>query len=250
MEPIISLHNITKVFKDEPHRPLTVIKDISMEINKGEFFIFLGPSGSGKSTLLRIMSGLEKEYEGKVVIDPSISKEDISFVFQQFALLPWLTVYENIRLGLVAKKMSEKERHIKIMAELERFGLHTFKDSHIHELSGGMRQRVGIARAFVRNPKIIFMDEPFSELDSFIAEELREQLLTIWKNSDTTIIMVSHNIEEALKLSDRIAILSTLPGTLKKVLTNALPRPRQVRVPEFFAKEDEIYALIKPEIKE
>lgn len=246
MIPALTLHNISKSFEEKTEKTLLALKNISLEIRAGEFFVFLGPSGSGKSTLLRIMSGLDKSYEGNLSVAREITRSDFSFVFQQFALLPWLTVSENIGLGLVARNVSDKEREKRIAAELALFGLEKFAQAFPRELSGGMRQRVGLARALCINPKIVFMDEPFSELDSFTTEELRQELLKIWHERKITVVMVSHNIEEALELADRVAVFTPLPGHIKKIIENPLPRPRNKRSPEFYRLYDELYKLIKP----
>lgn len=240
----ISLTNITKRFKEDS-KELTVLRDIDLEIKMGEFFVILGPSGSGKSTLLRIMSGLEKEYLGKVTLGPGVKKSDFSFVFQQFALLPWMTIYQNVELGLLARNVPQSKRHERIIVELEKLGLDKFADSYPKELSGGMKQRVGIARALVTDPKIIFMDEPFSALDSFTAEELRQEILSIWERTKITIVMVTHLISEALELSDRIAVLTSRPGTVEEVVRNNLSRPRKKRSADFFEMEDKLIALVK-----
>ncbi len=246
MKPIITLNHVTKIFKDAPGSRIVAVEDISLTVAPGEFFIFLGPSGSGKSTLLRIMSGLEKSYQGKVVLAPEVTLQDTSFVFQQFALWPWLTVYENVEVGLVARHVPQHIRHKRIEQELARLGLTKFTGSYPRELSGGMRQRVGIARALVTNPKIIFMDEPFSELDSFTAAALRREILDVWMQAKPTIIMVTHLIEEALELSDRIAVLTSRPGKIEKIIANTLPRPRQKRTQAFYKLEDELYGLVSP----
>ncbi len=246
MDRAIKLTNIYKHFEEKLGKRLEVLHNIDLEIYRGEFFIFLGPSGSGKSTILRIMSGLEKQYQGKVEFGEGISHKDTSFVFQQFALLPWLNVYENIGLGLTARHVPEKEKRVRIIKELEKFGLEKFAHAHPRELSGGMRQRVGIARALATDPKIIFMDEPFSELDSFTAEELRKDLLRIWEQQKMTIIMVTHIIPEAIELADRIAVFTPRPGKIEKIVENRLGRPRQFRSPEFYHLEDELYKVIKP----
>ena len=239
MKPIITLDHVSKTFLEEG-RPITAIEDVTLTIHEGEFFVFLGPSGSGKSTLLRIMSGLEKKYRGRVTMDDSITT---AFVFQQFAIWPWMTVEENIGIGLVARGINPRER---VARELERFGLTKFAHAYPRELSGGMKQRVGIARALAVDPHIMFMDEPFSELDSFTAAALRKEILSVWKDTHTTIVMVTHLIPEALDLADRIAVLTSRPGKIEKVLSNHLPRPRKLRSKEFFKIEDELYALIKP----
>ncbi|MBI2451361.1 MAG: ABC transporter ATP-binding protein [Parcubacteria group bacterium] len=246
MNTALELKNISKSFQEKPGETLVALKNISLEIRLGEFFIFLGPSGAGKSTLLRVMSGLEKSYEGNLSLSGEIAKSDFSFVFQQFALLPWLTVRENIGLGLMSRNLSSADRNKRVSEELKLFKLEKFSQAFPRELSGGMRQRVGLARALCTNPKIIFMDEPFSELDSFTAEELRQDLLKIWNERKMTIVMVSHNIEEALELADRIAVLTPLPGRIEKIIENSLPRPRNKRSPDFYRLYDELYTLIKP----
>lgn len=244
MNQAIALRKISKTFKEDSEE-LTVLKDINLEINLGEFFIFLGPSGSGKSTLLRIMSGLEKDFQGQVILNKDITQADFSFIFQQFALLPWLTVFENVEIGLLARGISKEERRQRVMDELNKLGLEKFAKTHPKELSGGMRQRVGIARALVTNPKIIFMDEPFSALDSFTAEGLRKEVLDIWQRTKITIVMVTHLIPEALELADRIAVLTSRPGQVEKVIENNLPKPRQKRSQDFFKMEDKLYGLVK-----
>ncbi len=244
--PLITLAHVTKVFFDRPGEELKVLDNINLEVFDGEFFILLGPSGSGKSTLLRIMSGLEKQYEGQITMAEGIDKSAFNFVFQQFALLPWLTVAQNIELGLLARGVDVKERNQIIQKEHKQFRLEHFAKVKPRELSGGMRQRVGIARALATNPRVLFMDEPFSELDSFIAEELRQALLEIWQERKLTIIMVTHIVEEALQLASRIGILTSQPGKIEKIIESQLPRPRNKRSPEFFALEDKIYGIIKP----
>ena len=245
MDYAIKLTNIYKHF-DESRGRFEVLHNINVDLAKGEFFVLLGPSGSGKSTILRIMSGLEKNYQGEVKFNQDITKRDIGFVFQQFALWPWLSVYENVSIGLVAHHVPKKECHQTVMRELELFGLDKFAHSRPRELSGGMRQRVGIARALATSPKIMFLDEPFSELDSFTAEELRKDLLKIWQERKITIIMVTHLIPEAIELADRIAVLTARPGKIEKVIENNLARPRQFRSQDFFELEDTLYKLIKP----
>ncbi len=242
----VSLKGIGKKFHLDGKEDLLALLDIDLEINEGEFFVFVGPSGSGKSTLLRIMSGLERDFEGLLKLGEGLGPGDISFVFQHFALLPWLTVEENVGLGLVARRVPKKEVQKIAGKELEQFGLEKFKDGYPRELSGGMKQRVGLARALATNPKIIFMDEPFSELDSFTAEELRKELLSVWQERKTTIVMVTHMIEEALELADRMAVLTPRPGKIERIVPVNLPRPRDKRAPDFYKLEDELYEIIKP----
>ncbi len=244
MEHVITVKNVKKVFKDNPHRPLHVLDDIHLTIGRGEFFMLVGSSGSGKSTLLRIMSGLEKEFEGTVEWAKDIQKQDIGFVFQQFGLLPWLTVEQNVELNLISRPIPEHIRKQKTLEEIELLGLTPFRNSYPRDLSGGMRQRVGIARALVASPKIIFMDEPFSELDSFTAKELRQELLSIWQKRGVTVIMVTHIIPDAIELGTRIAIMSPRPGRIKKIIENNLSRPRNPRSEDFYKVEDELNNLL------
>ncbi len=246
MTPVIKLQNISKTFKSDVGKSTVALKNIDLEISEGEFFVFLGPSGSGKSTLLKIINGFEPPSSGKITLRPDINLTDFSFIFQQFALFPWLTVRRNIELGIIARDFLKSDLERIVKTELKRMGLEKFAEAYPKELSGGMRQRVGIGRALAQKPKIIFMDEPFSELDSFTAEELRQELLKIWRDTKLTIIMVTHLIEEALELADRIAIMTPLPGQIEKILTNNLPRPRNKRSPKFYRLYDEIYRLIKP----
>lgn len=225
---------------------MVALDDINLSINPGELFVIAGPSGSGKSTILRIMSGLEKDFDGSVAYGRGITRKDFSFVFQQFALLPWLTVKENVEIGLIARKITPHIRARRVMAELKLLGLEKFCNHYPRELSGGMRQRVGIARAFATDPKIIFMDEAFSELDSFTAEELRHELLDIWREKKPTIILVTHLVNEAIELADRIAVLTPRPGKIEKIIKVTLDRPRAKRSPEFFALEDKLTGIIRP----
>lgn len=248
MPTAISLKQVSKTFPASSTSPkLAALKDINLEVEEGEFFVIIGASGSGKSTLLRIMSGLETaDRGGEVALAGAMRADDLGFVFQHFAILPWLTVFENVELNLLTKKLSLLERTKAVKDELQRFGLADFAKHYPRELSGGMRQRVGLARAFVRKPKIIFMDEPFSELDSFTAEELRKEFLRIWRETKETVVMVTHLVEEAVELGDRIAVLTPRPGSIEKIVVNNLPRPRQKRSEEFFRLEDELYKLVRP----
>ncbi len=243
---LITIDNLTKSFREGGlGKRLLVLDHINLSIDQGEFFVIVGPSGCGKSTLLRILSGLDKEDHGSFTFKEKIDRSEMAFVFQGFALMPWLTVYENIELGLLAKNLSDAERRSRVERELKRFGLSQFELSYPRELSGGMRQRVGLARAFAIEPKVIFMDEPFSALDSFTANALRGEFLQIWQSQKPTIIMVTHNIEEAIELGDRIAVISSRPAKIDHVFANTLPRPRQRRSSEFFNLEDEIEAKLK-----
>jgi ABC-type nitrate/sulfonate/bicarbonate transport system ATPase subunit len=248
MPHIITQQHISKVFKDYRGHTFQALHDINISVERGEFFVLLGPSGCGKSTLLRIMSGLESEFSGEQKYHDGLTTEDLGFVFQQFALLPWLTVRENIALGLIARRPLGKltnQDNEEIASLIQSLGLEKCAHELPKELSGGMKQRVGIARALVIKPKVMFLDEPFSALDSFTAKSLRAELLNIWKERGVTIVMVTHNIEEALELADRIVVMSAHPGKIENIVENDLPRPRELRSPAFFAMIDKITALIQ-----
>jgi ABC-type nitrate/sulfonate/bicarbonate transport system ATPase subunit len=241
--PLFTLKNITKVFPNkEGHRGMHVLADINLTIHEGEFLLLLGPSGCGKSTLLRIITGLEKNTSGNIEFHKPFNLDEVGFVFQDFGLLPWLTVEKNVELSLIVDGTESKNR-VKLI--LEQFGLSNFSEYYPRDLSGGMKQRVGLVRAFVTNPKLIFLDEPFSELDFFTANDLRNILLDMWKKNNTTIIMVSHYIDEAVTLADRIAVFSERPGSIIDIIPDTLSRPRDPRSPEFFALEDEVLSKFK-----
>jgi NitT/TauT family transport system ATP-binding protein len=241
MPALISLDNISQHF-DEDGKRLSVLKDISFDIEAGEFLMLLGPSGSGKSTLLRILAGLIQPSVGKIVHH---REAKTSFIFQDFALFPWLTVYENVEFGLKMNDVAKPERHKAVTNQIERMGLIGFEGAFPRELSGGMKQRVGIARALAINPEMIFLDEPFSALDSFTAKKLRAQLVEIWQETKLTIVMVTHLIDEALQLGDRIVVLNKRPAEVISVVKNSLPRPRNNRSPEFFKLVDKIDKVIE-----
>lgn len=234
------------MYADDSGRNFMALENINLEIGQGEFFVLAGPSGCGKSTLLRIMSGLEKDFQGTRAFGAGVSQSDIGFVFQQFALLPWLTVRQNVEMGLLSKDLSVSERNSRISLVLNELGIEKFSRSYPRELSGGLKQRTGLARALVIKPKIIFMDEPFSEVDSFTAETLRQLVLKMWQSEKPTIIMVTHLLPEAIQLADRIAVMTPSPGKIEKLVHNPIARPRNMRSPEFFTLEDDLVKLIKP----
>jgi len=238
---MLKVKEITKIYELE-NQELTALKKVSFEVKKGEFFVLIGPFGCGKSTLLRIIAGLEKANLGTLDWQEN---SKIGFVFQNFALFPYLTVFRNIEFGL---KMSGVEKNIRqqlVNDLIKEVGLAGFEDKHPKELSGGMKQRVGIARALAINPNVLLLDEPFSSLDEFTSENLRSLLLKLWQKRKVTVIMVTHLIKEAIELSDRIAILTPQPGSVKEVIENRLPRPRDLRSQDFFQMEDRLKNLIK-----
>jgi ABC-type nitrate/sulfonate/bicarbonate transport system ATPase subunit len=240
---LIEIRDVGKIYpKKEGRRAVHVLEHVDLSIRAGEFLVLLGPSGCGKSTLLRILAGFDTHFSGAVSYDPGFDKTKSNFVFQNFGILPWLSVFENVALGLIGRGMPAHVRARETDALLEQLGLSPFKDRYPHELSGGMKQRVGLARAFVTKPEIIFLDEPFSELDFYTAKTLRELLLSMWQKHKTTVVMVSHYIEEAVSMADRIAVFSQRPGTITKIFDNTLGRPRDSRSPSFFKHEDAVIA--------
>jgi len=242
METIIECKNITKKFF---RRGPLVLKDVSLKITKGEFFCLVGPSGCGKSTLARIISGLNKPSAGQILYKGKIQKEinpEISMVFQTFALLPWLTVKENVEFGLkMQNKLHWLQKH-QVQGYLSMVGLSNVYNQYPRDLSGGMKQRVGIARALVVDPEVLILDEPFSELDVITATELRFDLLKIWRETNKTIIMISHLVEEAVELADRIAVMGM--GEIKSIVPINLARPRQTESQEFILLVEQIKEIL------
>lgn len=241
IEPFIKIEKIDKSFTADGKKS-EILKNISFEIEKGEFTCIVGPSGCGKSTLLRLISDLMPATSGK--IDKPVESK-IAMVFQNFALFPWLTVEENVAFGLKMTQGNAKEIDEKIHGYVDEMGLTGMEEKHPRELSGGMKQRVGIARALAVEPNILLLDEPFSALDVFTATRLRKDLLNIWQKTSLTIIMVSHLVEEAVELADRVIVMSSNPGRIKKTVTIDLPRPRNTRSDKFFDYVDEIQDSIR-----
>ncbi len=229
----IRLEHVRKTYPDPADRKKihTVLNDINLDIRKGEFLSLLGASGCGKSTLLRIIAGLAEPDSGKVTVGGSscdAARRDHRFgmVFQSPVLYEWRTVRENIALPLEIMKIPKKEREARIEKQLETVSLSGYADSYPHELSGGMQQRVGIARALAAEPDILLMDEPFSALDEFTKQQLHIDLLNIWEATGKTIIFVTHNISEAVFLSDRICIMASGLGEIAALTEIDIPRPR------------------------
>jgi NitT/TauT family transport system ATP-binding protein len=248
--PLISVEKLDKSFSGPDGRPIPVLEGITLEVAEGEFVALLGRSGSGKSTLLRCIAGLIAPTDGRVLFRGKPltgTNRDTTMVFQTFALLPWLTVQGNVELGLEARGVAQDERAERALRAIDLVGLDGYESAYPKELSGGMRQRVGFARALVVEPAALLMDEPFSALDVLTSENLRGELLEIWEGRrfpTKTMVMVTHNIEEAVLLADRILVLGTNPGRIKADMRNPLPRPRARRTPDFDALVDQIYAMM------
>ncbi|HOJ76774.1 MAG TPA: ABC transporter ATP-binding protein [Bacillota bacterium] len=221
---------------------IKVLQDINLEINKGEFISIVGGSGCGKTTLLRIIAGLETAYQGSVTLArrPLVGCGlDRGVVFQEHRLLPWRTVKDNIAFAL--NNVTPEEREQIIQEHIDLVGLTGFEHAYPHQLSGGMAQRVAIARALVNRPEILLLDEPFGALDALTRIQMQQEILRIWEIEKNTMILVTHDIDEAIYLGDRVIVMSSRPGTIKKILPVNLPRPRDRNHVEFAYLRREIY---------
>lgn len=230
----------------------TALSNINLDVDKGEFIAIVGPSGCGKSTLLDILAGLTKQTSGEIFIDGKLITGpalDRGIVLQGYALFPWRTVKQNVEFGLEVKKITKEERQ-KISEHFIRFvGLEGFEDRYPVELSGGMKQRVAIARALAYDPEVLLMDEPFAAVDAQTRETMQDELLRIWDNTKKTIIFITHSIDEAVYLADRVVVLTGNPGTIKEIIPVKLPRPRYKgdikSSAEFVATRHRIWKLLQ-----
>jgi NitT/TauT family transport system ATP-binding protein len=246
---ILAARDVRKYYTGKDQRVL-VLDGITLELRAGEFVALLGPSGSGKSTLLRVLAGLIQPSEGEVLVHHQRlvgANPSVAIVFQSFALYPWLTVVDNVELGLLAKDVPRRERRRRALAAIDLIGLDGFEDAYPKELSGGMKQRVGFARALVVEPEALFMDEPFSALDVLTAQNLREQLLDMWTDRTMptrAILMVTHNIDEAVSLADRLVVLAADPGRIRADIPGLPLEVRRGRGAEHTALVDALFRLM------
>jgi NitT/TauT family transport system ATP-binding protein len=254
-EIIIEGRQIEKCYPQPDGREIQIIAPMDLSVESGAICALLGPSGSGKSTLLRILSGLTLPSSGTVLVhgQPLNGRTpNIGMVFQSFALFPWLTVLENVEAPLAARGLEHSERHRQAVKSLAIVGLKGFENAYPKELSGGMKQRVGFARALAVEPEVLFMDEPFSALDVLTAESLRRELMELWINHQIptkSIFLVTHNIEEAVLLADRVVVLGTHPAKIRADFRISLPQPRERKSAEFLVYVDYIYKVMtQPEI--
>ncbi len=244
---MIEIKNLNKRFGD-----IEVFKNVNLLIRKGEFVSLLGPSGCGKSTLINIIAGLERADKGEVLIHNKKicgTSTDRIMVFQSAALFPWMNVYDNVSFGL--KNISKNRDEIKIKVEevLRKVHLYKFKNHYPHELSGGMKQRVSIARSLVMDPEVLLMDEPFSALDEQTRMLLHHELQQIWMETGKTIVFVTHNIREAVKLSDRVVVMGIRPGRVVDDIKIEIPHPRKSTDPNLFSHEEIVFKTLKSEIE-
>lgn len=247
---MLNIKNISKTYEDDIKR-VEAIKNIKADIKEREFVVFVGPSGCGKTTLLKCIAGILKPTKGEIIIDGKrITKPDksIGMVFQDFSLFPWLTVKENIEFGLKIRGISIKERNKIVEHYLNVTGLKEFSNTYPKSLSGGMKQRVAIARTLANNPKVILMDEPFGSLDSLTRASMQEFLTNLWEKEHKTVIFVTHDVEEALFLSNKIHVLSKRPATIKISFDVKFKRPRKHTLKhskEFFDFRNKIIDLLE-----
>ncbi len=234
-EVVLSIQHLGKVFP-KGKQEFVAIEDINLDVKSGEFLCILGPSGCGKTTLLRMIAGLETKTTGSMILNGneiSGPGSDRGMVFQEFALFPWRTVRRNIEFGLEVRKVPADQRKTLSDRYIDLVGLKGFENSHPNQLSGGMKQRVGIARALANDPAILLMDEPFGALDAQTRNQMQKELLRIWRETKKTVIFITHSVDEAVFLSDRIAVMTTRPGRIKTIYDISLPRPRDRGAPAF-----------------
>jgi NitT/TauT family transport system ATP-binding protein len=231
----IGLRDICLNYRTQDGERLLALDDINLEVRAGEFVCVVGPSGCGKSTLLHLVAGLQAPTSGKIVVDGKPIQEpgaDRILIFQDHGLFPWLTVGQNVEFGMKMKGVATAERKERRSHYLQLVHLAKFKDSYIHQLSGGMRQRVAIARALATEPDVLLMDEPFASLDAQTRDLLHDELERIWSETGRTIIFVTHNVREAVRLGDRVVLLTFRPGRVKSEFSIDLPRPRSLEDPQ------------------
>jgi NitT/TauT family transport system ATP-binding protein len=249
----IVAENLGKTFLTPEGSEVVALAEFDLCVRSGEFLCLLGPSGCGKTTFLNILSGLERQTQGKLVVDGRPvegPRPDVAVVFQEYSLFPWKTASQNVEFGLKARGVSKSERRRAALHYLEMAGLRGFEDRFPHELSGGMKQRVGIARALAVDPKILLMDEPFGALDAQSRAFFQEELLRLYDQLKKTVIFITHNISEAVFLGDRVAVMTFRPGRIKEMVSIGLPRPRTLDVietVEFSRKRTAVWELIREE---
>lgn len=249
----MELIGLSKIFVGgDPGKDVHVLDRIQHRIENGRFVSIIGPSGCGKTTLLRIIAGLEKASEGEVLLDGNEliqGTEEVGLVFQEYALFPWRTTFQNIEMGLEIKGVDKEKRRSTAMEYIRTFDLNGFENRYPKELSGGMKQRVAIARTLIMNPRVVLMDEPFGSLDSQTRNAMQEFLLRIWQKRTDTIIFVTHNVDEAVFLSDEIVVLSKRPAKIIKILKVEYPRPRDRTSEECNHIRRDVLRILEEEMK-
>lgn len=239
----VRVRNLTKNFGD-----LQVLDNVSFEVKKGDFLCIVGPTGCGKTTFLNSLTKLYDITAGEILVNGepvNLKKHNLAYIFQEYSTMPWLTVEENIRFGLEIKGSSKEELNDRVEEVTKLVGLEEFGSYYPKQLSASMLQRVVIARAFAVEPELLLMDEPYGQLDIELRFRLEDELIKLWRKTGTTVIFITHNIEEAVYLGDRILVLTNKPTSIKEEITNDLPRPRDITDPHFVALRNRVTELIK-----
>ncbi|MDD1729543.1 MAG: ABC transporter ATP-binding protein [Methanospirillum sp.] len=243
----VAISDVTRLFTRDDGAQVQAIGGVSLSIADDEFVSFVGPSGCGKTTLLRIIAGLDQASSGEVLVDGNRitgPNPKVGMVFQEYSLFPWRTILDNVAFGPEMRGMSRKGRYDLARRYISLVGLDQFEKSYPFELSGGMRQRVAIARALANDPDLLLMDEPFGALDAQTRNKMQSELLDIWDRSKKTILFVTHSVDEAVYLSDRIVVMSSRPGQIRKVIEVTIPRPRDRTAAEFGTLRRDVLGLI------
>jgi NitT/TauT family transport system ATP-binding protein len=249
--PKLSLSDVSLSYETNSSGHLVALKNINLQVQPGEFLCIVGPSGCGKSTLLHLIAGLQRQTSGEVLVDNAPVQgpgTDRILIFQELGLFPWLTVAQNVEFGMRMKGVPKSERDAKIRDYLRLVHLQQFKDSYIHQLSGGMRQRVALARALATEPDVLLMDEPFAALDAQTRDLLHDELERIWAETRRTIVFVTHNVREAVRLGDRVLLMTFRPGQVKREYQIDLPRPRHLEDVHVAGSAREILDDLREEI--
>lgn len=250
-ESMLSIRNVSKIWNMGTSRELIAIDRLSLEVGRGEFVVLLGPSGCGKSTLLYLIAGLQEATEGDLVTEGrkiTGTSPQRSLIFQQTSLFPWLSVAENVGFGLKVQGMPKPQRREAAADLLRRVGLGDMLDKHPDELSGGMRQRVALARAMSMQPSLLLMDEPFAALDVQTRVKMQDYLLKAWGETDASVVFVTHHIDEAVALADRVVVFTARPGRIKSIVPIDLPRPRDLRSEAYHRLREELTDLLRDEV--
>jgi NitT/TauT family transport system ATP-binding protein len=252
---VIALRNATKRFPGTGGQPHTAVRDLTFEVAAGEFVAVVGPTGCGKSTTLSLVSGLEPASSGEVEVDGAPVRgipDGVGYMFQADAVMPWRSVVDNVAAGPRYRGLSKAEARTRAMVWVERVGLGPFAGYYPHQLSGGMRKRVALAQTLVNEPRILLMDEPFSALDVQTRQLMQDELLRLWQGTGAAVIFVTHDLEEAIALADRVVVMTSSPATVKAIFDVPLQRPRQVEeirmTPEFVATYREIWESLRDEV--
>lgn len=246
MPPII-VKQLSKTYQGEDNVQVHALSDINLEIKDGEFVCVLGPSGCGKSTFLEILAGLQPASSGRILIgekDVNRPSRDIGVVFQDASLFPWRTILDNVKFGLEVGGVSKQERHERALHYIDMVNLNGFEHHYPHQLSGGMRQRAGLARTLVANPKVLLMDEPFGAVDYLTRLQLQADVTSIWEKERKTVVFITHDVPEAVYLADRVIIFSPRPGRIRSIYDVPFPRPRENDHPLLLELQKEIYSVL------